>query len=615
MIKLKGILPPLFSLSILAIPQNSQAAKVTQPPSAIPSSSRAVTHPKSAVYPESTSTKDAAPSLSQSAETLCQSSNLSFLEVGLIPKTAKIPDALPQKKPLAIPKQPSAVLLQNTLSLNIPVAIRLAFERNPDLQTARLQFQRSCAQLKQSKAALFPSLRVSGSIARTDGSSFSPQNRSYSSSPTSPQSIGSILQQQQSTTQQQLQQDISTLQQRFQQTATQVQTNTLQQQIQQLQQRASLSATLPTSIDLTPLTANDVVLPLRPGSSAGGTGGYFNGALSLNYNIFTGGQRDASIQASQTQVKNATLEIQRQLQRLRQLVTSNYYDLQQTQALIAVADGSVTNLTENLRIIQLGEQAGIRTRFEVLQASVSLADAVQNQTQAKSLYTIARRQLAQQLNLPDTADVTLPSSSKPEKAGQWPLSLEETIVLALNNRVELNQTKLQRQITQFQKKITASQLRPQIQSFVALNLADDLEDRFLGAYGYSVGVQMNMSVFEGGSVRSQLRQFDKNIEIIDQQFSQLKESIRFEVEQAYFNLQSDATNITTSNEALTQATESLRLAQVRRDAGVGTTLEVTRSQSDLAQAQSNLIKAILDYNRQLVVLERATGFVKIVENP
>jgi outer membrane factor, OMF family len=604
MIKLQGILTPFFSLSALAIPQTSQAAKVTQPPSAI-----------AAAPPESAPAKDVALSASQSAESLCQSNNLSFLETGLIPKTAPVSEALPQKAPLELPKQPSALILQNALSLNLSAAIRLAFERNPDIQATRLQFQSSCARLKQSKAALFPSLRVSGSITRTDGSSFSPQNRSYSSSTTSSQSIGSILQQQQSTSQQELQQDISELQQRFQQTATQVQTNTLQQQIQQLQQRANESAVLPTSIDLTPLTANDVLLPLRSGTSTGGTGGYFNGSLSLTYNIYTGGQREASIQVSQVQVKNAALEVQRQLQRLRQLVTSNYYDLQQTQALIAVANGSVTNLTENLRIIQLGEQAGIRTRFEVLQASVSLADAVQNQTQAKSLYTISRRQLAQQLNLPDTADVTLPTSGSPERAGQWPLSLEETIVLALNNRVELTQTRLQRQIVQLQKRIIASQLKPQVQSFVALNLADDLEDRFLGAYGYSVGVQMNLNVFEGGSVRSQLRQFDKNIEVIDRQFSQLKESIRFEVEQAYFNLQANATNINTANGALAQATESLRLAQVRRDAGVGTTLEVTRAQADLTQAQGNLIKAILDYNRALVTLERATGFVRIVENP
>jgi outer membrane factor, OMF family len=581
-------------LSIWGIPQNSQAAKIAQPPERVAQA------------------KVSAQSESKSAEKLCQSGNLTFLEQGLIPKTASS-EALPQTAPLDRPQQASAVTLKQTLTLNLPTAIRLAFERNPDLQVARLQYQRSCAQLKQAKAALWPSVRVNGSIARTDGSSFSPQNRSYSAAAL--QSATAAIQQQQSSAQQQLQQDIQTLQTRFQQTATQVQTNTLQQQLQQLQQRANQSATLSTPIDLTPLNASSVALPLRSGTSAGGTGGYFNGALTLSYNIYTGGQRGASIQSAQRQVESAVLEVQRQLQQLRQTATSSYYDIQQAQALIAVADGSVKSLQENLRIIQLGTQAGTRTQFEVLQASVSLADALQNQTQAKSLYTIARRQLVQRLNLPDDVDLIPPPAATPEKAGVWSLSLENTIILALNNRVELNQTKLQRQITQLQKRIVASEKKPQVQGFAALNLADDLEDRFLGAYGYSLGVQMNLNAFDGGEVRSRLRQLDRSIDIIDQQFNQLKESIRFEVEQAFFTLQANATNIDTANGAQTQAAESLRLAEVRRDAGVGTTFEVTRAQADLTQAQSNAIRAILDYNRALVSLERAAGFVNIVENP
>ncbi|WP_404791022.1 TolC family protein [Altericista sp. CCNU0014] len=595
MIKLQGILTPFLSLFVLAIPQHSQAAKIIVPPSTVAQAD---------VPPQPTA---------QSAEKLCQSGDLSFLEGGLIPKAAEKSEALPPKVPLEVPQQAPAVALQKTLPLTLPATIRLAFERNPDLQTARLQFQRSCAQLKQAKAALFPSLAVSGSIARTDGSSFSPANRSYSGADA--QFVTAALQQQLSAAQQQLQLDITTLQERFQETSTQVQTTTLDQQIRQLQQRASQTATLSTPVDFTPLDADAVALPLSSGSGGGGTGGYFNGALTLNYNIFTGGQRDASIQSSRRQVESAVLEVQRQLQALRQTITSNYYDLQQTQALIAVSEGSVKSLQENLRIVQLGTQAGTRTQFEVLQASVSLADSLQNRTQARSLYTIARRQLVQQLDLPDTVDVTLPSATTPERAGLWGLSLEESIVLALNNRVELNQTLLQRQIVLLQKRIVASQRQPRVQGFASLNLADDLEDRFLGAYGYSVGVQMNLNIFDGGDVRSQLRQLDKNIESIDQQFNQLKESIRLEVEQAFYDLQANSTNIDTANGALVQANESLRLAEVRRDAGVGTTLEVVRAQADLTQAQSNSIQAVLDYNRALVRLERATGFVNIVENP
>jgi outer membrane factor, OMF family len=624
MLKVLGSLIPFASLSIGTI---SLAAPVTQPPvsnqSPNPKNSSPV-NVKSAQQPSpslpSPSLPSSNPSSSNSSESLpnlvqpkqvCGAQDLSFLEQGLAPRSAEL-QALPQTDALAVPQQPPAVAIQQTLSLELPAAVRYAFDRNPDLQVTKLQLQRSCEQLKQVKAANYPTLSLASSFSRTDGGSFRPRNRVYGTNSGDQQQIQQQIQQEQSTAQQELQQQISTLQTRFQQTSTQVQTNTLQQQITQLQQRVSLTV-LSDPVDVTPLTPSAVSLPLRSGTSSGGVGGYFNGSLNLSYSIYTGGQRSASIQVAERQIENSALAVQLQFQQLRQDVTSRYIDLQQTQSLIGIANSAIASAQETLRTTQLGEQAGTQTRFEVLQAAVTLADAQQNLTQANALFTIARRQLVQQIGLPDTVDVTLPDTVRVERAGSWSPSLEETIILALNNRIELTQTRLQRRITELQKRIVRSQKLPRLQGFASLNLADDLEDRVLGAYGYAVGVQANFNIFDGGSVRSQLRQLDETLRITDQQFNQLRESIRFQVEQAYFSLQTNATNIETSNQALAQAQEALRLAQLRFSAGVGTSLEVTRAQADLTQAQGNQVAAVLDYNRALSTLESATGYAAPVQ--
>jgi outer membrane factor, OMF family len=376
-----------------------------------------------------------------------------------------------------------------------------------------------------------------------------------------------------------------------------------------LQTRSNSLAFLPSVTTVTPLTSSDVAPPLTSSDSTGGTGGYFNGSLALTYSIWTGGRRSASIEAAQKEVEFADLEVQRQLQLLRQNVVSNYYDIQQTQALIEVANSAVANNQESLRTIQLGELAGTKTKFEVLQAAVTLADAQQNQTQANTLYTIARRQLAQQLNLPGNFDITLPAEAKAAKAETWSPTLEDSIILGLNHRIELVQTELQLQIAQRQKRIVLSQKRPQLQGFATVDLADDLEDPILGDYGYRVGVQISLNVFDGGNVRSQVKQLDATIGQITQQFAQFKESIRFEVEESYFNLKANEANIETANQSLITAQESLRLADLRLKAGVGTIQEITRAQADLTQAQGNLVGAILGYNRSLESLKRATGYV------
>jgi Outer membrane efflux protein len=292
MLKVLGSLIPFASLSIGTI---SLAAPVTQPPvsnqSPNPKNSSPV-NVKSAQQPSPSLPSPSLPSpslpspslpSSNSSESLpnlvqpkqvCGAQDLSFLEQGLAPRSAEL-QALPQTDALAVPQQPPAVAIQQTLSLELPAAVRYAFDRNPDLQVTKLQLQRSCEQLKQVKAANYPTLSLASSFSRTDGGSFRPRNRVYGTNSGDQQQIQQQIQQEQSTAQQELQQQISTLQTRFQQTSTQVQTNTLQQQITQLQQRVSLTV-LSDPVDVTPLTPSAVSLPLRSGTSSGGVGGYFN---------------------------------------------------------------------------------------------------------------------------------------------------------------------------------------------------------------------------------------------------------------------------------------------------------------------------------------------------
>jgi outer membrane protein TolC len=47
--------------------------------------------------------------------------------------------------------------------------------------------------------------------------------------------------------------------------------------------------------------------------------------------------------------------------------------------------------------------------------------------------------------------------------------------------------------------------------------------------------------------------------------------------------------------------------QKRQNVGLATSFEVLKFQSDLANARSNLLRAVIDYNKAIVELERAKG--------
>jgi OMF family outer membrane factor len=135
-------------------------------------------------------------------------------------------------------------------------------------------------------------------------------------------------------------------------------------------------------------------------------------------------------------------------------------------------------------------------------------------------------------------------------------------------------------------------------------VTDDLAPRF----GYGVGLQMQLALFDGGNARARAARQEALAATAEEQYANQKNTIRLEVETAYTNLRANEKNIATARTAVTQATEGLRLARLRFQAGVGTQQEVTNAETNLTQAQGNLLAAILNYNRSLAALKRAVGY-------
>ncbi|MEP0913382.1 TolC family protein [Leptolyngbya sp. GB1-A1] len=327
-----------------------------------------------------------------------------------------------------------------------------------------------------------------------------------------------------------------------------------------------------------------------------------SGNLEVSYALFTSGRRSSLIRASEGQVRVQQLEIERQTNELILQVATAYFDLQQAGAQVRIFQSNVEQAEQSLRDAEALERAGVGTRFDVLQAQVDVANAQQNLTQQLSSFDIARRNLTQLLNTSNGVDLT--AADPIEVAGDWNLSLEQSIVEALRNRAELEQQLIQREASEEQRQAALAQLGPQVnlQGSFGLNNNLDAGNGFLN--NYQVGVGLSLNLYDGGAARAEARAQETNIAQAESQFESLQNQIRFETEQAYSQLQASATNIQTTALAVQQAAEALRLARLRFQAGVGTQTDVLRQQTALAQTQVNNLQAILGYNRALATLQR-----------
>jgi OMF family outer membrane factor len=330
-----------------------------------------------------------------------------------------------------------------------------------------------------------------------------------------------------------------------------------------------------------------------------------NGTVGLNYNIYTGGRVSAEIKRAERQVKFDELQVEVTAQQTRFDATESYYQLQTADALVAIQQARMEDATQTLRDAQLLEQAGLGTRFDVLRAEVELANANQALTQSISDQRRARRSLARVLSI--AQDVELTAADPIREAGNWDMPLDESIVRAYKNRAELEQLLVQKEIFQQDRKIAISQIRPTVSLFFDYNFLDNFDDSVGVEDGYSTGARLNWRIFDGGRAAALAKQADKDVEIDETQFANQRNSIRLEVEEAYFEMIANRENIQTTQKAVETATESLRLARLRFQAGVGTQTDVINSQTELTTARGNFLRAIAGYNLSLNRLQRAVS--------
>ncbi len=459
----------------------------------------------------------------------------------------------PKAKALLFPTKPEEVKLLGVQPITLQQALNLAERNNRDLAIARLQIDQGQAAVRENEASLYPTLDLQSSFSRS-------------------QSAGS---------------EIS------------VQTSRIRAIRSAGGSRSFAEALSPETFRLNGNTTSTV----------------FDTTLQLNYNIFTSGQRSGQIKASKQQLRGLELQYERTFEQLILDVTDDYYSLQDADEQVAINEAAVTSGLSNLRDAEAQERAGLGTRFDVLRAQVQLANNTQQLTNSKGNRDIRRRQLAQRLSLSEVVGVV--TGEEVQKASiLQPLAtpdgrlapLENLIILAYNNRVELQEQLIQRDLSETQRKVALAALGPTVSLRGQYGVEKQFEQPVSGlADGYSLSVTAQWRLFDGGRARANAQQQSISGLIAEERFAQARNQVRFQVEQAHSNILANAASIDTTEQAVRQAEEALRLAILRFQAGVGTQTDRINAESDLTRARGNRISAIIGYNRSLAQLRRAVS--------
>jgi len=304
------------------------------------------------------------------------------------------------------------------------------------------------------------------------------------------------------------------------------------------------------------------------------------------------------------------------LRELRLQASQAYFKVQLADEKVRIGQQSVGASMISLRDAKARLQAGVATRLEVLQAETQFGRDEELLSVSLRDQSIARRDLARLLNLPQ--NIT-PTAKEPLRIiGVWMPSLQESIIAAFTFREELDNILLDVSASNSQANSSLASVQP----FMTL-VNSLLTTRYTGnqsvlggldlpgTVGYavenSIGLNFNWSLFDGGAARAQYRQYKQKAEENAFNFSKTRDELRLQVEQSFYRLITSNRNILTTSKEVFTAREALRLARLRFQAGVTTQREVVEQQRDLTQAEIRYADAMSGYNDFLAELRRRTG--------
>jgi outer membrane protein len=256
---------------------------------------------------------------------------------------------------------------------------------------------------------------------------------------------------------------------------------------------------------------------------------------------------------------------------------------------MGVARESLGNLQRHLTQIEGFVAVGTRPEIDLAQARTDIANGRLTLINAENAYAVARAQLGRAMGLAEGGgDFDVAEDELGPVDGEEVAS-DRLVERAIAARPELRVFDKQREANEF----TASAFRGGYGPTLSASASASETGTDLAALGpaWSLGVNLNWPLFQGGLTHGQVREAEANADLSRAQGDSIKVQIRVDVEQAQLGVRAAKASQLAASEVIANARERLRLAEGRYASGVGSVIELGDSQLALTTAAAQVVQA------------------------
>lgn len=326
--------------------------------------------------------------------------------------------------------------------------------------------------------------------------------------------------------------------------------------------------------------------------------------VSLSQLVDISGVVRTATDAASLYSRIANLDVQRTRNEVVLQVKQAFYDVLRAQELVKVAEEALQNAEVRRRLAQAAVDTGVSPKLDVMRADAAVAAAQQAVITARNALQLAKSAFNNVLGrrVDEPVELLPVEEQVPE-----PADFNQYLQEALAKRPEMIQANLG--ISLAEKQITAAK-RDQLPTVVVrgqwdFNLKTSTFQPRESSFTTIAAVQFK--IWDSGQTQGRVEQARADVDKAKITIENVREGIALEVRNAYLGLQEAREKVSAAEKGLQAATESLRVARLRYEAGVSNQLELSDAELAYTQAEQNLVNARYDLRVAWARLEKAMG--------
>lgn len=349
---------------------------------------------------------------------------------------------------------------------------------------------------------------------------------------------------------------------------------------------------------------------VRPVSATTGTAApwqnRYGPSVTLSYVLLDFARGD-QIEAAEYRLLAANLNQNRVLQDIVFQVEQAYYRLMGLDLLVQVNELTLKNLRTSFDAAHRRRESGLATVADVYRAETQVAQAQLNLTRSHGELAKARGQLALAVGLAVDKSLQVQTFSDLPQVQAVKVSVSDLLERARATRPDLVAAEAQARAARSSAKAAGKANLPTLEITGASGHTFFTDDR-ASATNFAVGLNLRIPLFTGFRNRYGAQLAQAQAEQAAAARDTLFRQTEVDVWQAYYDLQSAATAISTTESQVKSAEQTAQATLARYRAGFGSLLDLITAQQDESNARVQRIQSYLDWYTALARLTFSTGF-------